>query len=70
MLQFSLDGDDPYEFAGYAPEFAETLEKVLNEGYAFENVNAVVLGVGKTDCGISYVERTNILMLLRVHCCN
>ena len=53
LLQFNLDGDDPYEFAAYAPEFAETLEKILSKGYEFENVNAVVLGVGKTDCGIS-----------------
>lgn len=56
MLQFSLEGDDPYEFAGYAPQFAENLERILTEGYEFENINAVVLGVGKTDCGISYVE--------------
>lgn len=55
MLQFTLDGDDPYEFAGYAPEFAESLERILSKGYEFDNVNAVVLGVGKTDCGISVI---------------
>ena len=56
MLQFSLEGDDPYEFAGYAPEFSEILESILSEGDTFDKVDAVVLGVGKTDCGISYVE--------------
>ena len=53
MLQFNLDGDDPYEFAAYAPDFAETLEKILRKSYEFDSVNAIVLGVGKTDCGIS-----------------
>ncbi len=53
MLQFNLDGEDPYEFAAYAPEFAETLEGILSKGYEFDAVNAIVLGVGKSDCGIS-----------------
>lgn len=53
LLQFTLDGDDPYEFASYAPEFAESLEEILSKDSEFNNVNAVVLGVGKSECGVS-----------------
>ena len=53
LLQFTLDGDDPYEFASYAPEFADNLETILARDTEFDNVNAVVLGVGKTDCGVT-----------------
>ena len=53
LLQFSLDGDDPYEFAAYASEFSESIKLILSRDSEFVNVNAVVLGVGKTECGIS-----------------
>jgi hypothetical protein len=48
-----LDGDNPYEFAAYASEFGENIKLILLRDSEFVNVNAVVLGVGKTDCGIS-----------------
>lgn len=53
MLRFTLDGDNPYEFASRASQFAESLEEILSEVYEFDDVNAVILGVGKSSCGVT-----------------
>ena len=53
MLQFSLEEEDLMKFADDAVSFTESLEELLTEGGKFSHLKVVILGAGKTDCGIS-----------------
>ena len=53
LLQFTLKEKSVLNFASYASEFAESLEESLLQDDHFSDVNAVIVGAGKTKCGIS-----------------
>ena len=53
LLQFSLEEENLLKFASYAEDFVQSLEMILSQGQKFSDLRVVILGVGKTGCGIS-----------------